>query len=79
MGGTTIIVTGPAAPMTQDQKRAGRSRAAQRQYRSGACQNRGALPDILKVSARIGLVSAGNSFGSSFLKLNRDLRCAWMQ
>lgn len=34
---------GPAAPMTTDQKRAGRSRAAQRQYLRGADQKSGAL------------------------------------
>lgn len=33
--------------MTQDQKRAGRSRIDQRQYRMGVCQKRGARPDIL--------------------------------
>lgn len=33
--------------MMQDQKRAGRSRIDQRQYRMGVCQKRGARPDIL--------------------------------
>lgn len=47
MGGTTARATGPMAPMTQDQKRAGRSRIDQRQYRMGVCQKRGARPDIL--------------------------------
>lgn len=47
MGGTTARVTGPRAPITQDQKRAGRSRDDQRQYRMGVCQKRGARPDIL--------------------------------
>lgn len=47
MGGTTARVTGPRAPITQDQKRAGRSRDDQRQYRMGCCQKRGARPDIL--------------------------------
>lgn len=35
--------------MMQDQKRAGRSRIDQRQYRMGVCQKRGARPDILAV------------------------------
>lgn len=47
MGGTTASMMGPAAPMMQDQKRAGRSREAQRQYRRGCCQKRGAPPDIV--------------------------------
>jgi hypothetical protein len=36
------MATGPAAPMMTDQKRAGFSRAAQRQYLMGVDQNRGA-------------------------------------
>lgn len=32
------IMAGPAAPMTTDQKRAGRSRAAQPMYRRGVDQ-----------------------------------------
>lgn len=41
MGGTTRRVTGPMEPMTTDQKYAGLSRAAQRQYLRGAAQKRG--------------------------------------
>lgn len=36
------MATGPAAPIMTDQKRAGRSRAAQLQYLRGADQKRGA-------------------------------------
>lgn len=37
---------GPKPAMTQDQKREGRSRAAQRQYLRGVAQKRGVAPDI---------------------------------
>lgn len=53
MGGTTARVTGPRAPITQDQKRAGRSRDDQRQYRMGVCQKRGARPDMLAASGAV--------------------------
>jgi len=39
---------GPAAPTMTDQKRAGRSRAAQRQYRRGVDQKTGAA-DIVPI------------------------------
>lgn len=57
MGGTTASMTGPAPPMMQDQKRAGRSRDAQRQYRSGCCQKWGAPPDILISGMLLGYLS----------------------
>lgn len=41
IGGTIGIATGPAAPIITDQKIAGRSRAAQRQYLNGADQKAG--------------------------------------
>lgn len=41
------MATGPAAPMMTDQKRAGRSRAAQRQYLRGVDQKRGAADDMM--------------------------------
>lgn len=44
------MATGPAAPMMTDQKRAGRSRAAQRQYLRGVDQKRGAA-DMMAVQA----------------------------
>ena len=42
IGGIVTIMTGPAAPMITDQKYAGLSRAAQRQYRRGLAQKCGA-------------------------------------
>ena len=49
-GGTVGSIAGPAAPMMTDQKMAGRSRAAQRQYRRGVDQKCGAA-DIVSVCA----------------------------
>lgn len=49
MGGTTARAMGPKAPRMQDQKRAGRSRDDQRQYRRGVFQKRGTGPDMLGV------------------------------
>jgi hypothetical protein len=45
--GTIGMLIGPTAPMTMDQKRAGCSRAAQRQYRMGPAQKRGDAADIV--------------------------------
>lgn len=46
MGGTVTSMTGPAAPTTTDQKYAGLSRAAHRQYRMGPAQKRGRPVDM---------------------------------
>ena len=40
-------VTGPRAPMTTEKKKAGRSRAAQRQYLRGVDQKRGVVADMV--------------------------------
>lgn len=42
IGGTVGSIAGPAKPMTTDQKRAGRSRDAQRKYLRGVAQKCGA-------------------------------------
>lgn len=46
-GGTVTSITGPMAPITTDQKKAGRSRLAHRQYRRGPAQKRGVDADIV--------------------------------
>jgi hypothetical protein len=48
-GGTVGSIAGPAAPMMTDQKMAGRSRAAQRQYRRGVDQKCGAADIVVCV------------------------------
>lgn len=52
MGGTIGMAMGPAAPMMTDQKRAGRSRAAQRQYLRGVDQKKGAADMVGDLSIR---------------------------
>jgi hypothetical protein len=54
MGGTMGIRIGPVAPTTTDQKKAGRSRAAQPQYLRGVDQKRGA--DIVKLDERMSAI-----------------------
>lgn len=56
MGGTTRRVTGPMEPMTTDQKYAGLSRAAQRQYLRGAAQKRGEVDMVAAGEASRGRV-----------------------
>lgn len=46
-GGTVASIRGPVAPMTTDQKYAGRSRAAQRQYRRGLAKKAGVEADMV--------------------------------
>ena len=48
MGGTIASMRGPREPTATDQKKAGFSRADQRQYRIGEDQNRGAKLDIVE-------------------------------
>ena len=48
MGGPMGMARGPAAPMTTDQKSAGFSRAAQRQYLRGVDQKRGAADMVAR-------------------------------
>ena len=70
MGGMTTREMGPQAPMTTDQKNEGRSRAAQRQYRRGDAQKRGAMGPVADM-LRFWLEK-----GVSYLSILKEIR-AW--